>query len=106
MEGDLSIVRLLGEHDLATTRLVADRLAALIESGSPLVFDLSETTFVDSGLARVIDGVTAAGVPVAVVVPEPSPPIIRRVLELTGLAERIPVVPSREAARQVLIERV
>jgi len=104
-EEGLSIVRLLGEHDLATTHVIADRLAALIASGSPLAFDLTEATFIDSGVARIFDGVLVAGVPVALVVPEePSSPLVRRVLDLTGVAQRIPVVPSLEAARQILLE--
>jgi anti-sigma B factor antagonist len=102
IEGGLSIVRLLGDHDLTTTQLIADRLAALIESGSPLVFDLSETTFIDSGVTRIFDATRIAGVPVALVVPEPSSPIVRRALEMTGVAKRIPVVPSWRDARQVL----
>ena len=103
-EEGLSIVRLLGEHDLATTHVIADRLAALIASGSPLAFDLTEATFIDSGVARIFDGVLVAGVPVALVVSEPSSPLVRRVLDLTGVAQRIPVVPSLEAARQILLE--
>jgi anti-anti-sigma factor len=103
-EEGLSIVRLLGEHDLATTQVIADRLAALIASGSPLAFDLTEATFIDSGVTRIFDGVLVAGVPVALVVSEPSSPLVRRVLDLTGVAQRIPVVPSLEAARQILSE--
>jgi anti-sigma B factor antagonist len=102
IEEGLSIVRLLGEHDLNTTQLIADTLAALIETGSPLVFDLSETTFIDSGVTRIFDATRIAAVPVALVVPEPSSPILRRALEMTGVAKRIPVVPSWRDARQVL----
>jgi anti-sigma B factor antagonist len=104
IEGGLSIVRLLGEHDLSTTQLIADRLAALTESGSPLVFDLSEATFIDSGVVRVFDGVHITGVQVALVMPEQSSPTVRRVLDLTGAAQRFPVVPSWEDARQVLMQ--
>ncbi len=103
IEQGLSIIRLRGEHDLSTTQLMADRLAALIESGSPLVFDLSVTTFIDSGVVRVFDGVHIAGVPVALVISEQTSSIVRRVLDLTGAAQRIPVVPSWEDARQVLM---
>ena len=102
IEEGLSIVRLLGEHDMSTTQLIADRLAELIESGSPLVFDMSEATFIDSGVVRVFDGVQIAGVPVALVISEQTSAIVRRVLDLTGAAQRIPVVPSWESARQIL----
>jgi len=104
IEEGLSIVRLLGDHDLNTTQLMADRLAELIETGSPLVFDLSEATFIDSGVTRIFDATRIAGVPVALVVPEPSSSLVWRVLELTGVAKRIPVVPSWEDARQVLAQ--
>jgi anti-sigma B factor antagonist len=104
IEDGLSIVRLLGEHDLSTTQVIADRLAALIESGSPLVFDLSEATFIDSGVVRVLDGVHIAGVPVALVISEQTSSIVRRVLDLTGAAQRFPVVPSWEDARRILAQ--
>ncbi len=104
IEEGLSIVRLLGEHDLSTTQLIADRLAALIDSGSPLVFDLSEATFIDSGVVRVFEEVHIAGVPVALVISEQTSSIVRRVLDLTGAAQRIPVVPSWEDARHVLAQ--
>jgi len=52
LEDGLSIVRLLGEHDISTQQIVAARLADLIETGNPLVFDVSQATFVDSSFAK------------------------------------------------------
>ncbi len=106
IEEGLSVVRLLGDHDLSTTQLIADTLAGLTESGSPLIFDLSEATFIDSGVTRIFDATRIAGVPVALVVPEPSSPTVRRVIDLTGVGQRISVVPSWDDARKVLLQGV
>jgi len=101
-EQGLVIVRLIGEHDIATQRMVMDRLSGLIESGSPLVFDLSEATFADSTLAHTIKRVAAAGVNVALVVPRDAPRVVPLVLRATGIADMVPVVPSREQAMALL----
>ena len=39
--GRLAVV-CLGEHDISTTQALAERLSQLVESGGPLVVDLSD----------------------------------------------------------------
>ena len=103
--GRLAVVRLLGEHDISTTQALAERLSELLESGSPLIFDLSDADFVDSAVVHVIEdaheAARARGVALAVVAP-PDAPAVRRLLELSGLVEKILVFPTRaDAEREI-----
>jgi anti-anti-sigma factor len=99
--GRLAVVRLLGEHDISTTQALAERLSQLVESGSPLIFDLSDADFLDSAVVHVIEDANSAarsrGVPLVVVAP-PEAKLVRRLLQITGLVYRIPVFPARADA--------
>ena len=95
--GRLAVVRLLGEHDISTTQALAERLSQLVESGSPLIFDLSDADFLDSSVIHVIEDARNRGVQLAVVAP-PDAKLVRRLLEITGLVEKIPVFPTRAEA--------
>jgi anti-anti-sigma factor len=101
--GRLAVVRLLGEHDISTTQALAERLSELLESGNPLIFDLSGAEFVDSAIVHVIEdaheATRARGVALAVVAPPDAKPV-RRLLELTGLVDKIPVFPTRADAER------
>ena len=104
--GRLAVVRLLGEHDISTTQALAERLGQLVESGSPLIFDLSDAEFLDSAVVHVIEeadaDARARGVPLAVVVPSHAK-LARRLLEITGLVEKIPVFETRADAEREII---
>jgi anti-sigma B factor antagonist len=87
----VSVLRLSGELDLAT---VADiqRSVDAISGQAPehLVVDLSGVTFMDSsGIALLLQ--IAATRP-RTELRNPTP-LIRRVLEMTGLTETLPIVP-------------
>ena len=101
----LAVVRLLGEHDISTTQAIAERLSELLESGSPLIFDLSDADFADSAVVHLIEdaheAARARGVALAVVAP-PDGAAVRRLLEITGLAERIPVFHTRADAEHAI----
>jgi anti-anti-sigma factor len=104
----LCMVRLVGDHDMATTRMLLDRVEELVNAGKPVVFDLSDATFIDSSVAHLLDHVRQEtlrrGVPVVVVVPREAPTPIQRVLEASRMAERLPVVTATEEARRLLLE--
>jgi len=75
-----------GELDLTTRPVLAEHLSAVLRTGPRrLVLDMSGTTFMDCGSARLI---VSAGrfLPDArrLIIRRPSPPV-RRVLGLTGL---------------------
>jgi anti-anti-sigma factor len=84
-----AVVRVVGEIDISTVRAVRSAMGTAIE-GSPdrLVFDLSRVEFMDSsGIAVLLQARKAAG---AVHIRNPST-VVRRLLELTGLADILPI---------------
>ena len=101
----VEIVALEGEHDLGTLPQVREGLEAAASEGKALIIDLSSATFVDSSiLGAVLDArrlASEAGRGFAVACDGASEPV-RRVLEVTGLAEELPVHPTREAALEAL----
>jgi anti-sigma B factor antagonist len=100
----IEIVALEGEHDLGTLPLVRDAFEAVGQDNA-LIIDLSPATFVDSSIlgavldARRLAGEADRGFAVAC---DGSAEPVRRVLEVTGLAEELPVHPNREAALEAL----
>jgi anti-anti-sigma factor len=78
-------LRLIGELDLTTTPILAEALSTLPPQGSqPLLFDLSELTFLDStGLNLLIR--TAQSHPGGRLRLRSPMPNVRRVLDLAGL---------------------
>jgi anti-anti-sigma factor len=94
-----AVVVLEGEHDLGT---VPDVQSAIDEAGEgALVIDLGPATFVDSSILGAVLAAqrecTDAGRGFAVAC-DGSADAVRRVLELTGLQNELPVHPSREVA--------
>jgi anti-sigma B factor antagonist len=93
-DAGLTVVSITGEHDLSTAPELRRRLRKLVGEGSAIVVDLSQATFVDSSILGVIldarrradeDG---SGFAVA---QADGGEAVRRVLEITGLRERLPV---------------
>jgi len=100
----VEVVSLHGEHDLSTLPQVRNAFEAAGEANA-LVIDLSSAAFVDSSiLGAVLDARRLAGEAgrgFAVACGGAAEPVLR-VLEVTGLAEELPVHPNREAALEAL----
>ena len=98
----ISVVALRGEHDLSTVADVESRIDAALAESSGVVVDLSETTFIDSAVLRLLittqSRAEERGVGFAVAVPDSSAHGVHRLLDLTGLAERLRTATSREDA--------
>ncbi|HET6850539.1 MAG TPA: STAS domain-containing protein [Gaiellales bacterium] len=100
-EGDSGpwIVRLTGEHDLATVDALREQFEA-VPAGEPLIIDLSDTAFLDSSILGVIVEAHARsaedGGHFGLVVPEGS--FAARLVDLAGLSDRLPVYRSRAEA--------
>jgi anti-sigma B factor antagonist len=98
-DGQPWIVRLVGEHDLATLETVRGHLAG-VPAGDALVIDLSSASFLDSSvLGAIVDAHSRcadAGGRFGMVVPEGS--FAARLVDLSGLAERLPVYRSERDA--------
>jgi anti-sigma B factor antagonist len=87
-------VSLCGELDLANAATAEAQLRKALEAGdAPVVIDMSELEFIDStGIALLVATLAPNGHAAELrFVPSNSPPVTR-VLELTGLAERLPLV--------------
>jgi anti-sigma B factor antagonist len=84
-QSDVRVVELFGEHDLAAVPALRDMIDELLDSGSRIVVDLSQATFIDSAVVGTIvygysRAVSVAGHSVAVVVkPDSVPGTIWRV---------------------------
>jgi anti-anti-sigma factor len=100
-DGDASpwILRLTGEHDLATVDALREQFSSVPDAG-PLVIDLSDTAFLDSSILGAIveahSRIADAGGRFGLVVPEGS--FAARLVELAGLSDRLPVYRSRAEA--------
>ena len=86
-DGGGLVVSLGGEFDITSVGpLEATVVDLVVERPSRLVFDLGDLTFMDPcGLAVLVTA--ARAVPVAL---RRVPPLLRRMIELTGLAELLP----------------
>lgn len=95
------MVSLRGEHDLTTAPVLREKTESAIADGVGLVIDLSEAEFIDSSIiGAVLDARKRAGesgIGFAVALGDGEPPV-RRVLEVTGLKQNLPVRESREEA--------
>jgi stage II sporulation protein AA (anti-sigma F factor antagonist) len=84
--GDVHVVTLKGELDIATAEGLSDWLMEI--AGSPVVVDLSGVTFVDSsGISAFImaqNGMRANGDELILSRPHP---FVKRTLEIVGLAD-------------------
>jgi anti-sigma B factor antagonist len=99
------VVVLTGEHDLYTAPGLQDRLSTLYEEGVPFVVDLTQATFIDSSVLRVLlearREADERGLGFAVALGQDEAPGVRRVLEVTGLVPVFPVLPARKDAIKV-----
>ena len=99
----LKVVAVRGEHDLNTAPELRARLEELIESGTPVLVDLSPASFVDSSILGVILDARRvaeeADVSFAVASDEGAG-AVGRVLEITGLRAELPVHDSIQTAAE------
>jgi anti-sigma B factor antagonist len=95
------VVRLPAEVDLTNAAAVGEELARAVGSGARMVVaDLSATTFCDSAAIRTLlgaaDDAAASGAELRLVVPDSGP--VRRIIDLLGLGQVLPVDPTLPAA--------
>jgi anti-anti-sigma factor len=95
------VVSLVGEHDVSTAPPLRRDLEAMSRTGTGIVLDLSEATFIDSTIIEVI--VSRDGESFALVVPATG--AISRLLDLVGIAGPIPTYRSRFVACRAVAPR-
>lgn len=96
----LWLLELAGEHDLANRAGVDEAFARVAASGTTVVIDLLEATFIDSTLIGRIAAARERGENLLLVVPRSG--AVRRVLDLVGL--HIPMFETRDEALQAVPE--
>jgi anti-sigma B factor antagonist len=101
-EGDVVVVRLLGEHDLATRPAVIDRLGSAIEAGRNVIVDVTDTEFIDASiLSALIAARHLAGPNASLVLLSNPSCAVHRVLAVSGINEILPGAGSRTEAIQL-----
>jgi anti-sigma B factor antagonist len=100
---EVARVAVRGEHDLNTAPALKGRLDELIETGSPLLVDLSAASFVDSSILGVILDARRRAQEAEVgfaVASDGGADAVGRVLEITGLRAELPVHDTIETAAE------
>lgn len=92
--GSETVVSLSGELDVATSAELSEALIQLIDGGSTdLVIDLERLAFIDStGLSAILKAKKKLEGKGRIVLREPTP-MVRQVLEITGLTTALLVEP-------------
>ena len=92
----IALVSLVGEHELHDARNLKERIDSLIDEGLAVVIDLSEAVFLDSSIVGVLletqKRAETAGVDYRVVLSDSTGTPVRRMFEITGLTEILPIV--------------
>jgi anti-anti-sigma factor len=95
-----AVVVLKGEHDLSTKDRLHATFASLLETNNIIVADVSSVVFIDSStlgvLAWVHRTVSRSGKEFRLQVG--TEPIVKRVLEISGLLKVFDSYPTRDAA--------
>ena len=100
VRGDLGIARIIGEVDLSNAAVIAKEVeAAVANRAARHVLDLTQTTHFDSAGIRMLFSLATLlrerREELIIVVPASG--IVRRILDLTDVAEVCAVYPSFEA---------
>ncbi len=99
-DGNLPVIAVAGEIDVATAPLLRETLHRLIAQGSStVVLDLLQVTFLDSTALGVLVGALKRcrelGGELSIVVTDPR---IMKIFEITGLTKVFPIADSLAAA--------
>lgn len=96
----LWVLQLAGEHDLSTVPTIDAACDRIAETGTTVVADLSEASFIDSTVIRTLLRLVERGEDLLLVVPKQG--AVRRTLDLTGVLALLPVFETRAAALRVV----
>jgi anti-anti-sigma factor len=99
---------LRGEHDVYTVPALRGRLDELHGQSLDVLFDLSQTTFLDSSVLGALLAATetarAQQRDVAVVLGDPPTQAVARIFEVTGIGDVLATHPTRADAQGFLRE--
>jgi anti-anti-sigma factor len=96
--GNAQVVALRGELDLANAGTAEGELETALADGSRVVVDMRALEFIDStGIALLVASLNRAGADGKLTFVPSATPAVNRVLDLTGVAERLPVANGSAA---------
>ena len=99
---DIAFVTLYGEHDLTTNEQLAKELRTLVRAGEAVIVDLSQVEFIDSSVLNTLITTDRMaherGSTLTLLLN--TAPIVRRLVEISGLTDHLSCVGSREEAIQ------
>jgi anti-anti-sigma factor len=93
IEDGTRVVSLSGELDLSNAETAEVALQEAREADAPLIIDMRELEFIDSTGIALLVGIIGGGGSAVRFIPSDSP-AVTRVMELTGLAGRLPLVEA------------
>jgi anti-anti-sigma factor len=96
----VALIRLFGEHDMATVGDLREELDERVAIGDGVVVSLADVEFIDSSVVRVLyrgdHALREQGRRLVLHVATPS--IVKRLLEISGLSAALPCTNSLDAA--------
>lgn len=105
-DGDVAVVAIRGEHDLANADALRRELEGLRKQGRPFVVDLTDATFIDSAVLGVLigehDRAAERGLRAGFVVAEGSGHSVRKIIDLAGVRSVLPISDTRDAALEAI----
>lgn len=108
-QAGVEIVVVRGEHDLATAGELRSSIEAAAGRATGVVVDLTQANFIDSAVLQVLlsgrDRAEEAGIGYVIAVSDSTGHAVKRLLELTGLDQRLPLADSRQAAVEAALPR-
>ena len=99
--GEIVVLSLRGELDMADARDLADQIDRTLECGKNLILDLSKATFIDSSVIHVfVPASEAAGARGQAIVLQlgGTAQVVERALEMTRTEHVLPRAHDRQAA--------
>jgi anti-anti-sigma factor len=96
-----------GEFDVANVTALREQVDGQLASENDLILDLSQATFIDSSVIRVLFDAAGAvkGRDQAVVLQLGTTPIVERALEIVGIEGALPRAHNREEAVRMIRAR-
>ena len=101
-----SVIQLRGEANVYAAPRIRSDLTSALGTATPLVVDLSQTTFMDSTIVGILlEGLVEyekRECPLVLLLPDESAPEVHHLFDVTGLASLLPVVRTwNEAATRL-----
>ena len=94
---DVSVIALCAEHDLSTLPALQTELDTVLATSKPVIVDLSEATFIDSGVVGVLFHAATPSCRIIAIAAAPGS-LPRRLIDMVALTATVPTFDSRDAA--------